>query len=472
MLAEALQAEVDDYIAQFTAERDERGRRLVVRERQPPAPGGPHQRGCGRGDRAAGQRQAHRPRHRPAGKVPLRRFGPPWCRKTPKIDEVLPVCCTCTACPPATSVPRWASSSAAPQTVAQFGDHQNDRDLAGRATRVQPARSVRSGLRLSVGRRDPRQHPPRRAQAVPAGHHRRARRWPPRARRPHRRLPRVHRVLGRPAARLPTARRARPGPRGRGRRARLWGALSNWVPQTPEQRCWFHKIANVLGALPKSAHPGAKKALAEIWNAEDKNRYRATAKAFEAAYGAKFPKAVAKITDDLEELLAVYDYPAEHWVHLRTTNPIESTFGTVRHRTKKVARGPASKDQTDWRWPTSSSRPPKPADRRGTHPTSSLWSAQAHAGRTAGSSNDPTHTPLKRPPRQPPKVFIRRVHVILRGLTRKESSEQNDGRDGRSQPTIERVLVVLGSEAAGKAEVHIAACLPPATEQFCGCAIL
>ena len=121
----------------------------------------------------------------------------------------------------------------------------------------------------------------------------------------------------------------------------FWGALREVFPTTREQRCWFHKTANVLGALPKSAHPGAKKALAEIWNAEDKNHARTAAKDFEAAYGAKFPKAAAKITDDLEELLAVYDYPAEHWVHLRTTNPIESTFGTVRHRTK-ITRGPGS----------------------------------------------------------------------------------------------------------------------------------
>ena len=91
-------------------------------------------------------------------------------------------------------------------------------------------------------------------------------------------------------------------------------------PQARTQRCWFHKIANVLGALPKSAHPGAKKALAEIWNAEDKDHARAAVKAFAAAYGAKFPKAAAKITGDEEELLAFYDYPAEHWVHLRTTN--------------------------------------------------------------------------------------------------------------------------------------------------------
>ena len=122
----------------------------------------------------------------------------------------------------------------------------------------------------------------------------------------------------------------------------FWGALREVFPATREQRCWFHKIANVLGALPRSAHSGAKKALAEIYNAEDKQHARAAAKAFAAAYGARFPKAVAKITDDLEELLAFYDFPAEHWIHLRTTNPIESTFATVRHRSK-LTRGPGSR---------------------------------------------------------------------------------------------------------------------------------
>ena len=122
----------------------------------------------------------------------------------------------------------------------------------------------------------------------------------------------------------------------------FWGALREVFPETREQRCWFHKIANVLAALPKSAHPGAKKALAEIWNAEDRDHARRAVAAFKLAYGAKFAKAVAKITDDLDELLAFYDYPAEHWIHLRTTNPIESTFATVRHRTK-VTKGPGSK---------------------------------------------------------------------------------------------------------------------------------
>jgi transposase-like protein len=94
--------------------------------------------------------------------------------------------------------------------------------------------------------------------------------------------------------------------------------------------------------MPKSAHPGAKRALAEVWNGEDRDHARRAAAAFKLAYGAKFGKAVAKITDDLDELLTFYDFPAEHWVHLRTTNPIESTFATVRHRTK-VTKGPGSK---------------------------------------------------------------------------------------------------------------------------------
>jgi transposase-like protein len=122
----------------------------------------------------------------------------------------------------------------------------------------------------------------------------------------------------------------------------FWAALREVFPATREQRCWFHKIGNVLSALPKSAHPGAKRALAEIWNAEDREHARRAVAAFKLGYGAKFGKAVAKITDDLDELLAFYDFPAQHWVHLRTTNPIESTFATVRHRTK-VTKGPGSK---------------------------------------------------------------------------------------------------------------------------------
>jgi len=122
----------------------------------------------------------------------------------------------------------------------------------------------------------------------------------------------------------------------------FWAAVREVFPQTREQRCWFHKIANVLNALPKSAQPGAKAALAEIWNAEDRQHAEKAARAFALEYGVKWPKAAAKITDDLDVLLAFYDFPAEHWVHLRTTNPIESTFATVRLR-QRVTKGPGSR---------------------------------------------------------------------------------------------------------------------------------
>jgi putative transposase len=122
----------------------------------------------------------------------------------------------------------------------------------------------------------------------------------------------------------------------------FWKAVRDVFPETAEQRCWWHKIGNVLAALPKSAHPAAKKAVAEIYNAEDKTHARTAAKAFAAEFGVKWPKAAAKITDDLDVLLAFYDYPAEHWIHLRTTNPIESTFATVRLR-QRVTKGPGNR---------------------------------------------------------------------------------------------------------------------------------
>ncbi|WP_280510043.1 IS256 family transposase, partial [Nocardia farcinica] len=109
----------------------------------------------------------------------------------------------------------------------------------------------------------------------------------------------------------------------------FWSALREVFPETREQRCWFHKQANVLAALPKSAHPGALAAMKEIIGAEDIDKAQVAIAAFERDYGAKYPKAVAKIVDDADVLLEYFRYPAEHWVHLRTTNPIESTFATV-----------------------------------------------------------------------------------------------------------------------------------------------
>ncbi len=122
----------------------------------------------------------------------------------------------------------------------------------------------------------------------------------------------------------------------------LWWALREEFPETREQRCWFHKQANIPSALSKSAHPGAFAAMKKIYLAEDIDMEQVVIKAFEIDCGVKYPKAVVKITDDADVLLEFFRYPAEHWVHLRTTNPIESTFATVRLRTK-VTKGPGSR---------------------------------------------------------------------------------------------------------------------------------
>ena len=118
----------------------------------------------------------------------------------------------------------------------------------------------------------------------------------------------------------------------------FWKALRQVYGQTRWQRCWVHKTANVLDKLPKDLQAQAKQRLQAIWMAPDRQRAVLAFDLFIAAYEAKYPKAVECLTQDREELLAFYDFPAEHWGHIRTTNPIESTFATVRARTDK-ARG-------------------------------------------------------------------------------------------------------------------------------------
>lgn len=116
----------------------------------------------------------------------------------------------------------------------------------------------------------------------------------------------------------------------------FWAAMEEVFPQTKHQRCWFHKMGNVLNALPKSQQARAKKAMQDIWMAATRADALGAFNHFVDAYSAKYPKVVEKLTEDRDELLAFYDFPAEHWQHLRTTNPIESTFATVRHRTKRT----------------------------------------------------------------------------------------------------------------------------------------
>jgi transposase-like protein len=340
MLAQALQAEVDAYVAAFAAERGENGRRLVVRN-------GYHQ--PRQVLTSAGAIKVTAPRVNDKRTDPAtgerQRFSsailPPWARKTPKITEVLPLLylhgLSSGDFVPALSQFLGSGAGLSAAVITRLTETWKaeqrafaERDLSGVDYVYLWADGIHVNIRLEehklcllvmIGvRADGRKE----LIALAGGYRESAESWAD-----------LLRDCARRGMRAPVL-AVGDGALG------FWSALREVFPETREGRCWFHKTANVLAALPKSAHPGAKKALAEIWGAEDKDHALAAVTAFEAAYGAKFPKAVAKITDDLGELLAFYDYPAEHWVHLRTTNPIESTFATVRHRTK-VTKGPGSR---------------------------------------------------------------------------------------------------------------------------------
>jgi transposase-like protein len=340
MLAEALRAEVDSYIAQFAGERDERGRRLVVRN-------GHHQ------PRevltSAGAVEVMVPRVNDKRTDPdtgeRQRFSsailPPWVRKTPKVTEVLPLLYLhglssgdfVPALGQFLGSTKGLSGSVVTKLTEQWKTEQHafaHRDLSDVDFVYLWADGIHVNIRLEehklcllvmIGvRGDGRKE----LVALADGYRESTESWAD-----------LLRDCARRGMRAPVL-AVGDGALG------FWGALREVFPTTREQRCWFHKIGNVLSALPKTAHPGAKKALAQIWNAEDKRHALDAVTAFKTTYGAKFGKAVAKITDYVDELLTFFDYPAEHWQHLRTTNPIESTFATVRHRTK-VTKGPGSR---------------------------------------------------------------------------------------------------------------------------------
>jgi transposase-like protein len=308
MLAEALQAEVDDYIARFAGERDEHGHRLVVRN-------GTHQ------PRevltSAGAVEVTAPRVNDRRTDPdtgeRARFSsailPPWCRKTPKITEVLPLLylhgLSTGDFVPALGQFLGSSAGLSAPVITKLIEtwKAEQRTFAGRdLSSVDYVYLWVDGIHINIRleehqlcllvmigvRADGRKE----LVALTDGYRESTESWAD-----------LLRDAARRGMRAPVLAMG-DGALG------FWGALREVFPATREQRCWFHKIANVLGALPKSAHPGAKKALAEIWNAEDKQHALDAVTSFKAAYGAKFGKAVAKITDDLEVLLAFYDYCA------------------------------------------------------------------------------------------------------------------------------------------------------------------
>jgi transposase-like protein len=340
MLAAALQAEVDAYVAAHVGELDEQGRRLVVRNghavpRQVLTSAGAV---AVRAPRVNDKRvdDASGERHRFASAIL-----PAWCRKSPKITEVLPLLylhgLSSKDFTPALEgflgTDAGLSAATITRLTVQWQDDARrfaDRDLSTVDYVYLWADGIHLNVRLDEEKLcllvmiGVRVDGTKELVALTDGYREATESWAD-----------LLRDCKRRGMRAPVL-AVGDGALG------FWGALREVFPETREQRCWFHKIGNVLSALPKSAHPGAKKALAEIWNAEDRDHARRAVAGFKLAYGAKFAKAVAKVTDDMDELLAFYDYPAEHWIHLRTTNPIESTFATVRHRTK-VTKGPGSK---------------------------------------------------------------------------------------------------------------------------------
>ncbi|MEG3663482.1 transposase, partial [Celeribacter halophilus] len=123
----------------------------------------------------------------------------------------------------------------------------------------------------------------------------------------------------------------------------FWAALEETHPCTRQQRCWVHKTANVLNYLPKRTQPKARKMLHDIWQAETREDAHASFDLFIETFDAKYPKATECLMRDRDELLSFYDFPAQHWQSIRTSNPIESAFATIRHRTKRT-KGCLSRD--------------------------------------------------------------------------------------------------------------------------------
>jgi transposase-like protein len=321
MLAVALEAEVDAYIAACAEARDERGHRLVRRNGHAPA----RQLATG-----AGQVEVARPR------VDDRRVDPTtgervqfqsmilprWVRRSPKVAAVLPLLylhglSSSDFVPALTELLGSAAGLSASVITRLTTQWQAEREAFGRRDLAEVdyvycwADGVHFNIRLGeqgrlcclviVGvRADGRKE----LVAVADGTRESTDDWAELLRDLRRR------GMGAPVVMV-----------GDGALG-LWRALREVFPVTREQRCWVHKVRNVLGALPKSVHAGARRALNEIIMAEDLDHARAAIEAFAGDYGVKWPKAVAKVVDDAETLLCFFDYPAEHWQHLRTTNPI------------------------------------------------------------------------------------------------------------------------------------------------------
>lgn len=340
MLAAALEAEVDAYVEALASEVDEQGHRLVVRN--------------GRGrprtiTTAAGTVAIVAPRVDDQRVDPesgeRRRFRsalvPPWCRTSPKVSEVLPLLylhglSSGDFAPALTEFFGSAAGLSASVITRLTKQWQGERDVfAGRDLHAVDyvyvwADGVHFNVRLDEERLcclvivGVRTDGTKELVAIADGYRESTESWAD-----------LLRDLNRRGMRAPML-AVGDGALG------FWSALRTVFPKTRAQRCWVHKVANVLNTLPKSVQRTARGMLVEVRDAEDREHALLAMAAFAHEFGAKWPKAVAIVIDDADELLAFFDFPAEHWIHLKTTNPIESTFATVRLRTR-VTKGPGSR---------------------------------------------------------------------------------------------------------------------------------
>ena len=340
MLAAALEAERDAYLAGFAGERDDNGHRLVVgngraRPRTVATGAGPIEVEAPRvNDKRVDEDSGERARFRS-------QILAPWCRKSPKVSEVLPLMylhgMSSGDFAPALGEFFGSDAGLSPSVITRLTKAwQAEREAFSKRSLADVdfvyawADGVHFNVRLDNERLcclvivGVRADGTKELVAIADGYRESTGSWEDLLRDAKRRGMRPPVVM------------VGDGALG------MWSALGEVFPETRAQRCWVHKAANVLSALPKSVHPAARKALAEIRDAEDRAHAETAIKAFAAEFGVKWPKATAKITDDTEVLLTFFDFPAEHWTHLKTTNPIESTFATVRLRTK-VTKGPGSK---------------------------------------------------------------------------------------------------------------------------------
>jgi transposase-like protein len=340
MLAEALEAEVRDYVETAREQRDERGRALVVRN------GYANEREvlCG-----AGSVEVKAPRvndRRVDENGNRRRFKsvilPPYMRRSPKVTEVLPLLylhgLSSGDFVPALEEFFGTEAGLSAATITRLTEqwrtereHFMRRDLSKRDYVYVWVDGIHTGIRLGSDDRlcclvmiGARLDGTKELVALADGYRESTESWAE--------LLRDLKKRGMRAPELAVG----DGALG------FWSALRDVFPETRCQRDWVHKTINTLDSMPKSVHSRAKAAIHEITEAEDKKHADTAIEAFVSEFGVKWPKTVAKIVDDKEALLAFYDYPAEHWRHLRTTNPIESVFAPVRARTD-VTKGPGSR---------------------------------------------------------------------------------------------------------------------------------